>query len=89
MGSFYVLIVYGTIVANFIKQLIVFVFVLFYLITSERGGVMEQALQVIPLSRATRVRCATVLDKTISIVLLTTGKLMFFQVTLFFTFTIY
>lgn len=80
-GAFYVLVVLGSIVANFVKQLIVFVFVLFFLITSEAGGVMEQALEVVPLSQVTRQKCATVLDRTISAVLLTTGKLMFFQVT--------
>lgn len=79
-GSFYVLVVLGTIVANFIKQLIVFIFVLFFIITSETGGVMEQALEVVPLSEVTRQKCATVLDRTISAVLLTTGKLMLFQV---------
>lgn len=88
-GSFYVLVVFGTIVANFVKQLIVFVIVLFFLITSETGGVMEQALEVVPLSEVTRQKCATVLDRTISAVLLTTGKLMLFQVSLFLISTIF
>ena len=82
-GGFSVFVVLGSNVANFVKQVIVFVVVLFFLITSEAGGVMEQALEMVPLSEVTRQKCAAVLDRTISTVLLSSGKLMIFQVPVF------
>lgn len=82
-GGFSVLVVLGSNVASFIKQVVMFAVVLFFFITSETGGVMEQALEMVPLSEVTRQKCAFVLDRTISAVFLTTGKLMLFQVPLF------
>lgn len=72
-GSYSILVGLGTDVANFVKQVLVFVAMLFFLITSENGGVMEQVLHMIPLSELTRHKCASVLDRTISAVLVTTG----------------
>ena len=78
-GGLYILLMLGASVANFVTQTVVFVTVLYYFITSESGGVMYQILDLIPLSIATRHRCATVLDHTISKILLTTTKTMVFQ----------
>ncbi|KAG0612199.1 hypothetical protein M758_6G009500 [Ceratodon purpureus] len=78
-GGFPILVVLGSNVASFIKQVVMFAVVLFFFITSETGGVMEQALEMVPLSEVTRQKCAFVLDRTISTVFLTTGKSMLFQ----------
>ncbi|KAL3682438.1 hypothetical protein R1sor_000460 [Riccia sorocarpa] len=64
---------------NFLTQTVVFFSVLYYLITSSAGGVMEQILDMVPLSESTRKSCAKVLDHTVSSVLLATVKTALFQ----------
>lgn len=66
-------------VVHFLMQAIVFFSVLYYLIISETGGVMKQVLSIVPLSESTRTRCATVLEDTVSSVLLSTAKAALFQ----------
>ncbi|CAM6039777.1 unnamed protein product [Sphagnum compactum] len=68
-------------VINFFAQSVIFFSVLYYLITSESGGVMNQILNMVPLSDQIRSRCATVLDHAVSSVLLATLKTAFFQAT--------
>ncbi|CAK9207081.1 unnamed protein product [Sphagnum troendelagicum] len=68
-------------VINFFAQSVIFFSVLYYLITSESGGVMNQILNMVPLSDPIRSRCATVLDHAVSSVLLATLKTAFFQAT--------
>ncbi|XVE84036.1 hypothetical protein DITRI_Ditri16bG0136400 [Diplodiscus trichospermus] len=64
---------------NFIFELMVFLWLLYYLITSDSGGVMDHVLGMLPVSRLTRNRCAQVLDHAVSSVLLATAKVTLFQ----------
>ncbi|ERN19199.1 transmembrane protein 245 [Amborella trichopoda] len=78
--SFFFKILSGAVdIMNFVSQSIVFFWLLFFLVTSESGGVMDHILGMIPLSKSTRVRCAEVLDRSISSVLLATAKVAFYQ----------
>ncbi|KAK8717011.1 hypothetical protein V6N13_044296 [Hibiscus sabdariffa] len=64
---------------SFIFELMVFLWLLYYLITSDSGGVMDHVLGMLPVSKSTRNRCAQVLDHAVSSVLLATVKLTLFQ----------
>lgn len=64
---------------NFISGFMVFLWLLYYLITTDSGGVMDHVLGMLPLSNFTRARCARVLDQAVSSVLLAAAKVTFFQ----------